>query len=115
MKKKLMAVTLFASVAFSLAAYGGETEGNNNVNGGSVEEFSVSSADTAAVTEQAPETEGSSKTAHLLADGYELMEYLTLPVRLSNQDLDVENLEPENAEKLTIDGAQGEGAYGLRK
>ena len=76
-----MAVTLFASVAFILAAYGGETE-------------------------------GSSKTAHLLADGYELMEYLTLPVRLSNQDLDVENLEPENAEKLTIDGAQGEGAYG---
>ena len=113
MKKKLMAVTLFASVAFSLAAYGGETEGNNNVNGGSAEEFSVSSADTAAVTEQAPETEGSSKTAHLLADGYELMEYLTLPVRLSNQDLDVENLEPENAEKLTIDGAQGEGKLNL--
>ena len=113
MKKKLMAVTLFASVAFSLAAYGGETEGNNNVNGGSAEEFSVSSADTAAVTEQAPETEGSSKTAHLLADGYELMEYLTLPVRLSNQDLDVENLEPKNAEKLTIDGAQGEGKLNL--
>jgi acetyl esterase/lipase len=112
-KKKLMAVTLFASVAFSLAAYGGETEGNNNVNGGSAEEFSVSSADTAAVTEQAPETEGSSKTAHLLADGYELMEYLTLPVRLSNQDLDVENLEPKNAEKLTIDGAQGEGKLNL--
>jgi acetyl esterase/lipase len=59
------------------------------------------------------EKEETSKSAHLLADGYELAEYLTLPVGLSNKDLDVENSEPEKAEKLSIDGTRGKEKLNL--
>ena len=54
-----------------------------------------------------------SKTAHLLAQEYKLMDGLTLPVRISNKDLEAETLEPEKAEKLSIDGAQGKGKLNL--
>ena len=47
--------------------------------------------------------EAPSKSAHLLAEGYEIMDGLTVPVGINNVDLDVEGKEPENAEKLTID------------
>jgi acetyl esterase/lipase len=38
---------------------------------------------------------------------------LTLPVGLTNGDLSADTLEPENAEKLSIDGAQGEKKLNL--
>ncbi|MBR0264610.1 MAG: alpha/beta hydrolase [Prevotella sp.] len=42
------------------------------------------------------------KSANLLARGYELIDGITVPVGTSNVDLDVEGKEPQNAEKLTI-------------
>jgi acetyl esterase/lipase len=52
-------------------------------------------------------------SAHLLAEGYEVMEGLVLPVGLTNKDMNAETLEPKNAEKLSIDGAQGKGKLNL--
>ena len=43
------------------------------------------------------------KSAHLLAEGYEPVKGLTVPVGTSNKDLNVENSEPKNAKKLTIE------------
>jgi len=43
------------------------------------------------------------KSEHHLAKGYDLVKELTIPVGISNKDMGVEGLEPENAEKLTID------------
>ncbi len=43
------------------------------------------------------------KSASLLAKGYELIDGITVPVGTSNTDLGVEGKEPQNAEKLTID------------
>ena len=48
------------------------------------------------------------KSAKLLAKGYEPVIGLTVPLGTSNKDLGVENTEPKNAEKLTIDAGQGE-------
>ena len=59
--------------------------------------------DTAAET-----TETAMKSADLVAEGYELLEGVTVPVGTTNKDLEVEGKEPKYAEKLTIDGAQGE-------
>ena len=42
------------------------------------------------------------KSANLLARGYELIDGITVPVGTSNVDLGVEGKEPQNAEKLTI-------------
>ena len=42
------------------------------------------------------------KSANLLAKGYELIDGITVPVGTSNVDLGVEGKEPQNAEKLTI-------------
>ena len=42
------------------------------------------------------------KSANLLAKGYELIDGITVPVGTSNVDLAVEGKEPQNAEKLTI-------------
>ena len=47
------------------------------------------------------------KSEHLLAKGYEIVKGLTVPVGTSNKDLQVENLEPKNAEKLSIDAIPG--------
>ena len=47
------------------------------------------------------------KSVHLLAKGYEPVIGLTVPLGTSNKDLGVENLEPKNAEKLSIDVAPG--------
>ncbi len=59
------------------------------------------------------EADGASKSAHLLAHGYEMMEGLTVPVGISNEDLDAEDAEPKNAEKLSIDGARGKEKLNL--
>lgn len=53
------------------------------------------------------------RSAHLLAEEYKIIEGVTLPVGISNKDLQIEDLEPENAEKLTIDGARGAGKLNL--
>ena len=46
------------------------------------------------------------KSEHLLAKGYEIVkDELAVPVGISNSDLDIEILEPENAQKLSIDVA----------
>ena len=42
------------------------------------------------------------KSANLLAKGYELIDGITVPVGTTNVDLAVEGKEPKNAEKLTI-------------
>ena len=56
-----------------------------------------------------------SKSAYLLAEGYEIMDGLTVPVGVNNKDLDVEGKEPKNAEKLTIDvGDQKVNMYVFR-
>lgn len=75
--------------------------------------FAGESADAAAGTEKAAETEAASKTGHLLAEEYQIMDGLALPVGLTNKDLDADGLEPKKAEKLSIDGAQGTGKLNL--
>ena len=54
------------------------------------------------------------KSAHLLAEGYEAMlDEPPVPVGISNKDLGVDDLEPTNAEKLTIDVGNGKGTVNL--
>ena len=70
----------------------------------------TSAEETAAETESTSETaqdEGQTamKSADLVAEGYELMEGVTVPVGTTNKDLEVEGKEPKNAEKITIEGA----------
>ena len=95
MKKKVVTVGMIGAITFGLMTCG------------------VSAANDSAVSTAETGTESPSKSAHLLADGFELMEFIKLPVRLSNEQLGIEGLEPKNAEKLTIDGAQGEGKLNL--
>ena len=57
--------------------------------------------------------EGPFKSSQLLPKEYGLIEGITIPAGTSNKDLDIESLEPENAEKLSIDGAQGKGKLNL--
>ncbi len=52
-------------------------------------------------------------SAHLLAKGYEPVIGLTVPVGTSNEDLGVENSEPKNAEKLTIDVGEGKAKLNM--
>ena len=47
------------------------------------------------------------KSVKLLAKGYEPVIGLTVPLGISNKELGVENLEPKNTEKLSIEAAQG--------
>ena len=49
------------------------------------------------------------KSERLLAEGYELVKGLTIPVGTSNKDMGVEGQEPKNAEKLTIDAMTVQG------
>ncbi len=49
------------------------------------------------------------KSEHLLAEGYDLVNGLTVPVGTSNKDMGVEGQEPENAKKLTIDAETVQG------
>ncbi len=53
------------------------------------------------------------KSDHLLPKGYEAVKDLTVPVGTSNKDLEVEGLEPKNAEKLSIDVAPGKEKLNL--
>ena len=47
------------------------------------------------------------RSEYLLAKGYEIVKGLTVPVGTSNKDLGVENSEPKNTEKLSIDVGPG--------
>ena len=47
------------------------------------------------------------KSIDLLAKGYEIVKDLTVPVVTSNKDLGIENSEPKNAQKLSIDAVPG--------
>ena len=104
MKKKLVALliagAMVVSMVPSVAVFADEVESPAS----ETDESADSTED---------EKEETSKSAHLLADGYELMEYLTLPVGLSNKDLGVENSEPKKAKKLSIDGTRGEEKLNL--
>lgn len=101
MRKKILPVILMLTMGLSLSVYAEEATSN----------APAESEEQAETTTE--EAEGTSKSAHLLAKGYELMEGLTIPVGTTNADLDAETLEPENAEKVSIDGAQGEGSLNL--
>ena len=59
------------------------------------------------------EAQENSRSAHLLAKGYEPVIGLTVPVGTSNKDLGVENSEPKNAEKLTIDIGEGKAKLNM--
>jgi acetyl esterase/lipase len=102
-KKKLLAIILTMTMGLSFSVY--------------AEEAAVDTADTKDETvdtaDAKDETEAASKSAYLLAEGYEIMDGLTLPVGLTNADLDADTLEPKLAKKLSIDGAQGEGKLNL--
>ena len=101
MRKKILPVILMLTMGLSLSVYAQEATSN----------APAESEEQAETTTE--EAEGTSKSAHLLAKGYELMEGRTIPVGTTNADLDAETLEPENAEKVSIDGAQGEGSLNL--
>jgi len=55
------------------------------------------------------QTNDKARSAHLLAKGYEPVIGLTVPLGTSNKDLGVENQEPKNAKKLSIDVPRGKG------
>ena len=99
MKKKLLPVILTLTMGFSFSVFAGEA----------TEDTASGTEETteAAAEEAKDEAKAASKTAFLLADGYELMDGLVIPVGVSNKELEAENLEPEKAEKLTIEGSQG--------
>ena len=99
MKKELLPVILTLTMGLSFPAFAGET----------AEDTAAGTEETteAAAEETKDEAKAASKTAFLLADGYEPMDGLVIPVGVSNKELEAENLEPEKAEKLTIEGSQG--------
>ena len=67
-----------------------------------------------ASAEEAAKETPALKSAHLLAEGYEAMvDEAPVPVGISNKDLGIDELEPTNAEKLTIDVGNGEGTVNL--
>jgi acetyl esterase/lipase len=105
MKKKIFAIVLTLAMGFSFSVYAEEA---------AVETADAESeAEAGAETEAEAEAEAASKSAYLLAKGYEIMDGLTIPVGITNTDLEADTLEPEKAEKLSIDGAQGEGKLNL--
>lgn len=53
------------------------------------------------------------KSEHLLPKGYEIVKGLTVPVRTTNRDLGVENSEPKNGKKLTVDIENGKRKLNL--
>ena len=99
MKKELLPVILTLTMGLSFPAFAGETA--EDTAAGTEETTEV------AAEETKDEAKAASKTAFLLADGYEPMDGLVIPVGVSNKELEAENLEPEKAEKLTIEGSQG--------
>ena len=91
MKRRILPIVLALTMGLSLTGFTSKTAG-----------------DSAAGTEKQSETgkdekKAPSKSAYLLANGYELMDGLTIPVGISNKDLGVEGQEPKNAEKLSVD------------
>jgi hypothetical protein len=91
MKKQLVAMivagAMVASMVPAVAAYAEEAE--------SAAAGTEESTDTTEDEKKEP-----SKSAYLLAEGYEIMDGLTIPVGLTNKDLEADDLEPEMAEKL---------------
>ena len=102
MKKKMLAAVLMLTMGLSFSVYAEEAAVDT-----------ASGTEGSAGTENTVETEETSKSAYLLADEYELMKGLKIPVRTTNADLEADTLEPEKAEKISIDGAQGEGKLNL--
>ena len=104
MKKQLVAMivagAMVASMVPAVAAYAEEAES-----------AAAGTEESTDATED--EKKEPSKSAYLLAEGYEIMDGLTIPVGLTNKDLEADDLEPEMAEKLSVDGAQGEGKLNL--
>lgn len=107
MKKKILPIfltlTMTLTMGLSLSACGGAAVNNNTASG-----TEQTSNDTAAVTDVSSEaakndSKASSKSSHLLAEGYELLDGVTVPVGTTNKDLKVEGKEPKDTEKLTID------------
>ena len=101
MKKRILPIILALTMGLSLTGFTGKTAGDDAAG---TQKQSEATKD---------EKKAPSKSAHLLAKGYELMDGLTVPVRTTNKDLGVEGQEPKNAKKLTIDGAQGKEKLNL--
>ena len=53
------------------------------------------------------------KSEHLLPKGYEVVKDYTIPLGITNKDLEIEGLEPKNAEKLSIDAIPGKEKLNL--
>ena len=53
------------------------------------------------------------KSEHLLQKEYEIVKDFTIPLGTTNKELEIEGLEPQNAKKISIDGAQGKGKLNL--
>ena len=64
-------------------------------------------------TQTKNDTQETLRSEYLLAKGYEVVKGLTVPVGTSNNDLGVENLEPKNAQKISIDVAPGKEKLNL--
>ncbi len=97
MKKKVLPIilTLAMVMGLSLSAFAAEKTEDKKT-------------ETKEASEEKKDESGSaSKSAYLLAEGYEFMDGVTVPVGTSNKDLEVEGQEPKNAEKVTIDSPQG--------
>ena len=58
-------------------------------------------------------TKKASVSSHLLAEGYEPVVGLTVPVGISNAELGVDDSPPKNAKKITIDVDRGKGKLNL--
>lgn len=71
------------------------------------------SAESTGTTQGSDEVGTNISSSHLLAEGFEILDGVALPVGLTNEALGVEGLEPENAEKISIDGAQGAGKLNI--
>ena len=67
------------------------------------EETAEAAEDTQAAQTETSNTTETSKSGYLLAEGYEIMDGITIPVGISNEDIKVVGQEPKDAEKLTID------------
>ena len=92
MKKKIVSVILAAlmTFAFFVPAFAEDTANDTK-------------SETKETSETAAEEKKDSKSGHLFAAGYELIEGDTIPVETDNKTLGIEGQEPKNAEKLTID------------
>ena len=98
MKKKILPIVLTLAMTMtmglSVSAYAEDKAGDT---------ADKAKETTETAKDEKDEKEETSKSAYLLAEGYEIMDGVTVPVGTTNEDLGVEGQEPKNAEKLTID------------